>query len=377
VFVFPDGRFLPHWTRWVALPWVLVQVPNRLIPQASDLREPYLAIASPFFLVGICSAVFAQVYRYRRVSSAVQRQQTKWTVFGFAVALGGYLGLGVLASVLPSSGSDPLASLALFTGQSIFMILLPLSIGVAVLRHRLYAIDLLINRTVVYGLVTGVLVVAYLAVSMFTQRLLEVVTGDRSGVLANSAGLAVAFGFQPLGRRIKHLVDRVLPPREELALLFTDIVGSTEKAAAWGDGKWREALERYRTAVRRELKRFGGREVDTAGDGFFVTFSTPLPAVRCAQAIALATRGLGLPSRLGVHFGGCEVRGEKLTGLNVHTAARVMSLARADEVVVSESVREALAGAEVHFDDRGPHVLKGVPGEWRVYAVGLPQARSS
>src|SRR5439155_11481051 len=99
-----------------------------------------------------------------------------------------------------------------------------------------------------------------------------------------------------------------------LALLFTDIVGSTEKAAAWGDSQWRKALERYRATVRRELKRFGGREVDTAGDGFFVAFSAPQSAVRCAQAIAVATRGLGLPSRLGVHYGGCEVRGEKLGG---------------------------------------------------------------
>jgi class 3 adenylate cyclase len=110
--------------------------------------------------------------------------------------------------------------------------------------------------------------------------------------------------------------------------------------------------------------------VDTAGDGFFVSFAAPLAAVRCAQAIALATRTLGLPSRLGVHFGGCEVRGEKVTGLNVHTAARVMSLAGPDEVVVSESVRDALVGAEIRLEDRGAHVLKGVPGEWRVYAVG-------
>ena len=100
-------------------------------------------------------------------------------------------------------------------------------------------------------------------------------------------------------------------------------------------------------------------------------FAAPLSAVRCAQAIALETRTLGLPSRLGVHFGGCEVRGEKLTGLNVHTAARVMSLAGPNEVVVSESVRDTLVGAEVRLEDRGAHVLKGVPGEWRVYAVGL------
>jgi class 3 adenylate cyclase len=251
------------------------------------------------------------------------------------------------------------------------MILVPLSIGVAVLRHRLYDIDLLINRTVVYTVVTGVLIAGYFAVSLLTQRAIEVATGDTAGWLPNGAGLAVALGIEPLRHRVKDVVDRVLPPREEMALLFTDIVGSTEKAAAWGDGRWRKALEGYRAVVRRELKRFGGREVDTAGDGFFVSFAAPLSAVRCAQAIALASHNLGLPSRLGVHFGGCEVRGEKLTGLNVHTAARVMSLAGPDEVIVSESVRDALVGAEVQLEDRGAHVLKGVPGVWRVYAVGL------
>jgi class 3 adenylate cyclase len=371
VFVFPDGRFVPSWTRWVALPWVLVQVPNEFISATSDLRTAYVLVASPFFVVGLFSAVFAQVYRYRRVSTSAQRQQTKWTVFGFGISLGGYLILGVLVSLFPDVAANPLASAAVYTGQSFCMMVLPLSIGMAVLRHRLYDIDLIINRTVVYGAVTGILVVAYLSVTTVTQRAVEIVTGDRSGVLPNGAGLAVALAFQPLRQRTKRVVDRVLPPREELALLFTDIVASTEKAAAWGDSQWRIALEHYRAAVRRELRRFGGREVDTAGDGFFVAFSAPHAAVRCAEAIAIETHRLGLPSRLGVHYGGCEVRGEKLSGINVHTAARVMGLAGPDEVLVSESVRDVMQDrAEIHFEDRGAHVLKGVPGEWRLYTVG-------
>lgn len=152
-------------------------------------------------------------------------------------------------------------------------------------------------------------------------------------------------------------------------VLFVDLVGSTERAAALGDRRWRELLEEFYVRVRRELSRLRGREVDTAGDGFLAAFDGPARAVRCAMAIGDAMRPLGLHVRAGVHTGECEQMGEKLGGLAVHIGARVSALAAADEVLVSGTVRDLVAGSGLRFQDRGVHVLKGVPGEWRLHAV--------
>lgn len=135
---------------------------------------------------------------------------------------------------------------------------------------------------------------------------------------------------------------------------------------ALGDKKWRELLERYRSVVRRELARFGGQEVDTAGDGFFATFERPIAAVQCALQVRGAARSLGLKSRIGLHRGECEMRGEKVTGVTVHAAARVMSTAQPGEILISDTVREALPVAEFPSSDRGRHELKGVPGDWQL-----------
>jgi class 3 adenylate cyclase len=170
-------------------------------------------------------------------------------------------------------------------------------------------------------------------------------------------------------RRIKIVVDRFLPARQMLILVFTDIVGSTERLASEGDARWRELLDTYRATVRRELKKYRGHEVGTAGDSFFATFESPLHALACAQAIATATTKIGLGTRIGLHRGEVEMRGESVSGLAVHTAARIMGLATAEEILVSSTVLETVRGADLVFEDRGPHALKGVPGVWRVYAV--------
>jgi len=166
------------------------------------------------------------------------------------------------------------------------------------------------------------------------------------------------------GTRHATEADRVLA-----TVLFTDIVGSTERAAALGDRKWRELVEGYYLLARRELTRFRGREVDTAGDGFFASFDGPARAVRCAEAIAAGVRSLGIEIRAGLHTGECEVIGDKVGGIAVHIGARVASLARAGEVLVSSTVKDLVAGSGISFEDRGTQTLKGVPGEWRLFAV--------
>jgi pimeloyl-ACP methyl ester carboxylesterase/class 3 adenylate cyclase len=154
-------------------------------------------------------------------------------------------------------------------------------------------------------------------------------------------------------------------------VLFTDIVGSTERAAALGDQAWRELLRQHHAAIRRQLARFRGRELDTAGDGFFATFDGPARAIRCARAIVESVRELGLDVRAGLHTGECEVIDGKIVGIAVHTGARVASLAHAGEVLVSSTVKDLVAGSGIRFEDRGTHELKGV-GEWRLYALLTP-----
>ena len=159
------------------------------------------------------------------------------------------------------------------------------------------------------------------------------------------------------------------PDRVLATVLFTDIVGSTEKAAGLGDRRWHDLLERHHDLVRRELARHRGREVDTAGDGFLATFDGPARAVRCARAVSDGVRGLGLEVRAGLHTGEIELRGDKVSGLAVHIGARVAAAAGPGEVLVSSTVKDLVAGSGLRFQDRGPHVLKGVPGEWRLFAV--------
>ena len=159
------------------------------------------------------------------------------------------------------------------------------------------------------------------------------------------------------------------PDRVLATVLFTDIVGSTARAAELGDSAWRELLARHHTLVRGELVRFRGEELDTAGDGFFAAFDGPGRAIECACAIRESLRSLDLEIRAGVHTGECERVDGKLGGIAVPTGARIASLAEPGEVLVSSTVKDLVAGSEIEFEDRGTQELKGVPGEWRLFAV--------
>jgi pimeloyl-ACP methyl ester carboxylesterase len=166
------------------------------------------------------------------------------------------------------------------------------------------------------------------------------------------------------GTRSPRESDRVLA-----TVLFTDIVGSTERAAHLGDARWREMLAAHHAIVRRELERYRGREIDTAGDGFFATFDGPARGIRCACAIRDGVRSVDLQIRAGLHTGECELVNGKVGGIAVHIGARVSSIAAPSEVLVSSTVKDLVAGAGIDFVDRGEHELKGIPEPWRLFRV--------
>ena len=164
-------------------------------------------------------------------------------------------------------------------------------------------------------------------------------------------------------------VDTSTADRVLATVLFVDIVGATEVAVNLGDRRWGDRLSAHLREARAELARFRGREIDTAGDGLFAAFDAPARAIRCARAMRDGARRLGLRTRIGVHTGECQVIGDKLGGIAVHTGARVAAAAQADEILVTGTVRDLVAGSGLRFDDRGSHSLKGVPGEWRLFAL--------
>jgi class 3 adenylate cyclase len=166
------------------------------------------------------------------------------------------------------------------------------------------------------------------------------------------------------GAPVQQIPDTVLA-----TVLFTDLVGSTQRAAELGDRSWRDLLERHNALVRRELERFRGVEVDTAGDGFFASFDGPARAILCAREVVDQVRSLGLDVRAGIHTGECERAGESLAGIAVNVGARVSASADPGEVLVSGTVKDLVAGSGLEFEDRGERELKGVPGTWRLYSV--------
>jgi len=159
-------------------------------------------------------------------------------------------------------------------------------------------------------------------------------------------------------------INRVLT-----TILFTDIVGSTERAASVGDQSWRSTLDAHDRAVREQLRRFKGKEINTTGDGFVVSFDGPARAIRCAQANNNAVKPIGVDLRMGLHTGECEVRGNDLGGLAVHIAARIGALATSQEILVSSTLKDLVIGSGLEFTERGKYDLKGVPGTWNVFAV--------
>jgi pimeloyl-ACP methyl ester carboxylesterase len=204
----------------------------------------------------------------------------------------------------------------------------------------------------------------YLAAKIPGAKFVELPGNDHWISAGNTDEIADEIEEFVTGTRPVPELDRVLA-----TVLFTDIVGSTERAAELGDRRWRELLSTHDAAVRRELDRFRGREVDTAGDGFLASFDGPARAVRCAISAGVAVRDLGVEIRAGVHTGECELDGPKIRGIAVHTGARIASLAGPGEVLVSQTVKDLVSGSGLAFEDRGVHALKGVPGEWRVYAA--------
>jgi class 3 adenylate cyclase len=204
----------------------------------------------------------------------------------------------------------------------------------------------------------------YLAEHIDGARYVELPGSDRLWLGEDSDTLLEEIQEFLTGVRAPSEPDRVLT-----TILFTDIVGSTELAASLGGERWRELLDRHDAVVRRQLVRARGREIDTTGDGFVASFDGPARAIRCAVAISEAMRPLGLQVRAGLHSGECEVRGSGLGGLAVHIAARVAAAAQGGEVLVSSTVKDLVAGSGIDFADRGLHALKGVPDEWRLYAI--------
>ncbi len=204
----------------------------------------------------------------------------------------------------------------------------------------------------------------YLAQGIQDAELRELPGGDELYYMTNPSPLLAEVREFLTGVREAAEIDRILA-----TVLFVDIVDSTRRLAEIGDRGWRDELLRHRRLVRQELARFRGHEVDTAGDGLLATFDGPARAIRCAQAIRDGVRRHGMEIRVGIHVGECELVGEKIGGIAVHTASRVMGAADPGEILVSRTVKDLVAGSGLAFDDRGTHALRGVPGSWQLFAL--------
>jgi class 3 adenylate cyclase len=207
----------------------------------------------------------------------------------------------------------------------------------------------------------------YLADRILGARFVELPGADHSPFTGSSAELLAA---------TREFLDEVAkepawqePDRVLATVVFTDIVGSTARAAELGDARWREVLKEHHSAIRRQLARYGGKEVETAGDGFFASFDGPARAIRCARTIRDAVLELGLSLRIGIHTGECELVDGKVTGIAVHIGARIAEAAEPDEILVSSTVKDLVAGSGLEFDERGTAAMKGVPGSWQLFAV--------
>jgi class 3 adenylate cyclase len=210
-----------------------------------------------------------------------------------------------------------------------------------------------------------------------TRYIAERIPGARYVELPGAAHAPAAGDQQAFITLLQSFLDEARDRRQEVVdidrvlatVLFTDIVGSTKKMAELGDRGWRDLIQQHHGIVRRELQRYHGNEIDTAGDGFFARFDGPARAIRCATTIAEQVGPLGIEVRAGVHTGECELADGKVAGIAVSIGARVAAAAAPDEVLVSNTVKDLVAGSGLRFEDRGVHELKGVPGEWQLWAV--------
>jgi class 3 adenylate cyclase len=383
----PNGRFLSPGWRWVAWAGVVdaavvlvVSMADQTVGQPPSPNPTYVpAIAqlsagtfgNVAFLagVGVLTAAGASVLIRLRRATGEERMQLRWIAYAAAFAIVVNVVVTVIVLILvpePDEATPWFLTLVTVLG---FGVVLPMGFGIAILRYRLFDLDYFLNRTVVYGAVTVILAGVFLALYFAAQSVMQTVFNQRSDLIAAALGAGAALAFGPMRRALQPAVDRLLPARSRLTMLFTDIVESTQAIVDLGDEQWRDVLSRYRTMVRRELARCRGREVNTAGDAFFAVFDRPLNGVQCALAMRDEVGALGLRVRTGLHYGEVETRGEQVTGLAVHAAARVMGTAGEDQVVISADLAEALGDA-VPIHDAGRQALRGVPGEWQLYRVG-------
>ena len=290
----------------------------------------------------------------------------------FLGALDAHWGEGVLLSLnAPSRSKDPafvqwfsrIERAAASPGSVLTLMRANFELDVRPLLPTIQAPTLILHR--VGDALTPVSAGRYLAAHIPGAKYIEM-SGTDHMVTDNDTQDFIADEIEEFitGTR-RHLEpDRVLA-----TVMFTDIVRSTERAAELGDARWRELLSTYYAALRKELTAFRGREVNTAGDGLLATFDGPNRAIRCACSVRERLRPLGLQVRSGLHTGECELIGDDVGGIAVHIAARVAATAEPDQVLVSSTVRDLVAGSGLRFDDRGMHALKGVPDQWRLFLV--------
>jgi class 3 adenylate cyclase len=380
----PTGHFLSRgwrWVAWIGLALTVLAVvvtaaepsiaewplPSpTAMPAISQLAGGALPNVAYIASLGVLAIAGASVVIRLRRAQGEERLQLRWiaAAAAFAIAING-LPVVFLFFFVSEQAANQVGSLMAVIG---FGIALPAGFAIAMLRYRLYDLDLLLNRTILYGGVTVLLVGAFFVANVLAQRAVEGFFQARSDLVAAGLGVTAGLAFAPMRHAIRPLVDRALPARSRLTLLFTDIVESTQAIVDLGDERWRELLDRYRALMRQDLSRHRGREVNTAGDAFFAVFDRPMNAVRCAIAMRESVATLGLRVRTGLHCGEVEMRGEQVTGLAVHAAARVMGLAGQDQVFISADLAEQLDGA-LPLRDAGRHELRGVPGTWQLYEV--------
>jgi class 3 adenylate cyclase len=237
-----------------------------------------------------------------------------------------------------------------------------LDVDVRPILHKITAPALLIHRQDAQ-LIPGE-AMRWLADALPDGRYAEVPGDSVAGYFGDVDGVLDEVEEFLLGTRVGAVADRRVA-----TVLFSDVVGSTEHAASVGDRTWHGLLETHRSEARRLLDRYGGREIGTTGDGFLITFDAPTPAIKCALALSGASKSAGLQVRVGLHSGEVVLEGDDVSGMAVHIGARVMALADADEVLVSQTVRDMVIGSGFGFISKGRHELKGVPGAWELFTV--------